>query len=237
MSILIIDTATCRSCIALITETSLQKVILLSEDLQSADTNAELVPAIKKLFQEEKLTLASLRYVIVGRGPGSYTGIRVGAAVAKAITFALQIPLVGISSLRAFVPNLDTRGRFLAAIDAKVGGVYCIEGIIEEGEMPQVDFLGQEQLLSLDDFILRFPQNDYLVTPSWAPLAARLKEMPVHKLPKIIEREPSMAMLAELGHRAFSQREYSLNGDLALLYLRKTQAEIETNLPENKKAS
>ena len=64
-------------------------------------------------------------FVAVGTGPGSYTGIRVGVAMAKALAFGWKVPLVGFCSLKAFSPN--TSLPFAILVDAKSAGVYCLQ--------------------------------------------------------------------------------------------------------------
>ncbi len=59
----------------------------------------ELTPAINEMLKRANLTPADLEAVAVAIGPGSYTGLRVGLAVAKGMALANQIPLVGISTL------------------------------------------------------------------------------------------------------------------------------------------
>lgn len=58
-----------------------------------------LVPLISDLFQETGHTLKELSAVAISRGPGSYTGLRIGTATAKGICYALDIPLIAIDTL------------------------------------------------------------------------------------------------------------------------------------------
>ena len=70
---------------------------------------------------------ASLDRVAVTVGPGSYTGLRVGIAAARAIGLAARVPVVGVTTLSALLAALvadDNRRLLAAAIDAKHGQVY-----------------------------------------------------------------------------------------------------------------
>lgn len=61
--------------------------------------------------------------IILGIGPGSFTGIRVIASMGQALAFGWNIPLYSVSSLTAFAPeNTDD---FIVAVDARSGGIYC----------------------------------------------------------------------------------------------------------------
>ncbi len=71
--------------------------------------------------------LASLERIAVTIGPGSFTGIRVGVALARAMGMALEVPVVGVSTLMAFAAQLlaaPRQGIIAAAIDARHGCVY-----------------------------------------------------------------------------------------------------------------
>jgi len=61
---------------------------------------AKLTVLIDKLFSEKELDIKKLDAVAVSRGPGSYTGLRIGVSVAKGICYALNIPLIAISTLQ-----------------------------------------------------------------------------------------------------------------------------------------
>jgi tRNA threonylcarbamoyladenosine biosynthesis protein TsaB len=64
--------------------------------------------------------------VAVGVGPGNFTGVKVGVATAKAIAFALQVPLVGISTLDIIAASTPAdSGTILATVDARRGLLYC----------------------------------------------------------------------------------------------------------------
>lgn len=60
--------------------------------------------------------------IAVGTGPGSFTGVRVGVALAKALAFGWEIPLLAFPSLLSFAPN---DGPFAILADARGGGLYC----------------------------------------------------------------------------------------------------------------
>ena len=97
---------------------------------------------ISEITEKNKISLRDFDAVSVGIGPGSYTGLRIGLAAAKGICYALDIPLISISSLENLITNIDFNGILISTIDARRDEVYsCIynnkKEIIRE-ELPEI---------------------------------------------------------------------------------------------------
>ena len=92
--------------------------------------------------------------IAVGLGPGSFTGLRVGVACAKAIAYARRIPVVGFSSLQALAA--DQRGLVYAATEARKGELFV--QAFQDGE-PR----GEVQIVRAAE--LRLPQGARLIGP------------------------------------------------------------------------
>lgn len=123
MPILAIDTATRVTAAAV-----LDQGRLIAESAErSRNHSRTLLAAIDRMLGDNQLTPDTLSGVAVGVGPGSFTGIRVGLTLAKTLAYALELPLVGVSTLRALAEN--GRGRQTAlicpALDALKGEVFC----------------------------------------------------------------------------------------------------------------
>ena len=94
--LLAIDTATSRVVIA---AAALDGTPLGVSTWEAGRTHgAQLLPSIGRLTGEANLRRSRIRGVIVGTGPGAFTGLRVGIATAKAIAHELEVPIVGVSS-------------------------------------------------------------------------------------------------------------------------------------------
>jgi tRNA threonylcarbamoyladenosine biosynthesis protein TsaB len=65
----------------------------------------ELLPRIQRLLDREAVSLDALRGIIVGTGPGAFTGLRVGIATAKGLAHALRQPIVGVSTGEALIDS------------------------------------------------------------------------------------------------------------------------------------
>jgi tRNA threonylcarbamoyladenosine biosynthesis protein TsaB len=84
----------------------------------------ELMPAVARVVEEGGLTFEAVDAVAVGRGPGTFTGVRIGIATARAIASAWSLPVHGVSSLAALAAGADEAGPVLAVIDARRGEVF-----------------------------------------------------------------------------------------------------------------
>lgn len=219
MPALILDTSTERGIVAIIHDAD----ILFHADLPFGLQNSQfLLPEIHRGLTITKLKIHDLSFVGVGVGPGSYTGIRVGATVAKTLAFACQIPLVGVSSLDAFIPSKPAS--FAAVIDAKIGGVYLRIG---RSNGDEVKFTTKPEVHSIPSAMALLNEVDVLVTPNAAQLRPKFESESHSGKWEWLERYPSPSQMARVANTMVANKEYSLDGHLDLLYLRKTQAEIE----------
>lgn len=201
---IVIETSTERAIVALFKEGNLASLSELPSGLTSSK---HLITALQTVIGTHQIDL-----VISGVGPGSYTGIRVGASIAKAYAFARRLPIVGVCSLEGFQPFND--GSFAAVIDAKISGVYIRFGV-KNGE--SVTWEDKAQVLSLEDAADRLLQVEYAVTSHKEVLQQKLPH------PGWIERYPDPLAIYKAGIQSVPRLDYSLE----LQYLRKTQAEIE----------
>ena len=219
MLTLIIDTSTERGLIALVDGQKL----LFNVKLPFGYNNSKfLLPAIEAEMKSRALTLEQLSLIAVGIGPGSYTGIRIGVVAAKTLAYALKKPLVGLCSLTGFIP--DCEGAFAALIDAKIGGVYLITGI-KSGE--EITYTSQPEVCEWNQIKDRLKEIRTVVTP----FSARIQPLMQMHCPELdckwIEIGPDALQLGFSAQEKYEKGEFSEDTQLELLYLRKTQAEIE----------
>jgi tRNA threonylcarbamoyladenosine biosynthesis protein TsaB len=127
MYILHIETSTSICSVAL----SHGKDLIAFEDMTDGmNHTALLVPAIERLLLSAGIGTKALSAIAVSSGPGSYTGLRVGSGTAKAMAYALNVPLIGVSSLlalaRAAFDQYPEAKWALPMIDARRKEVYTI---------------------------------------------------------------------------------------------------------------
>jgi tRNA threonylcarbamoyladenosine biosynthesis protein TsaB len=126
MRILAIDTS-CGAVSACVLDSGADSALARrSEPMQRGHAEA-LAPLLERLMFSVEGGFASLDRIAATVGPGSFTGIRVGLATARAIGLALNVPVIGVSTLVAFAGPLllePAPGIIASAIDARHGRVY-----------------------------------------------------------------------------------------------------------------
>ena len=122
----------------------------------------QLLPLATQLLGDANLTFEDLDRIAVGVGPGTFTGLRIGVATARALAQGTGAELVGVSTLRTLAENADGR-RVLAVLDARRGEAFVAE--YEDGEelMPpaavtpeRLAELARPGLLAVGDGSVRF---------------------------------------------------------------------------------
>ena len=86
---------------------------------------SELLPAVHDVMQRAGVGFAELDAIAVGLGPGTFTGLRIGVATARALGKSRALPLRGVSSLAALADAMPGDRARLALIDAKRGELYA----------------------------------------------------------------------------------------------------------------
>lgn len=99
--------------------------VLLDHSMRIAkrDHAKYMVDRVEKIIERNRLTLDQIDRIVVGIGPGSYTGIRIATTVAKMLGFAKEIPVYTVSSLYFMTSGYE--GKIAALIDARRGYVFA----------------------------------------------------------------------------------------------------------------
>ncbi|MDP0562871.1 MAG: tRNA (adenosine(37)-N6)-threonylcarbamoyltransferase complex dimerization subunit type 1 TsaB [Candidatus Endonucleobacter sp. (ex Gigantidas childressi)] len=147
MKLLAIDTATEACSVAL----NINGEIIENYELLPRTHSRALLPMVDKLLAESGLVLTEIDGIAFGCGPGAFTGLRVAAAMVQGMAYAVDIPVIPISTLAALAQQgyrLHGAKKVLSAIDARMNEVYLGA------------FIEHEQLMiSLQDEIVTAPEN------------------------------------------------------------------------------
>jgi tRNA threonylcarbamoyladenosine biosynthesis protein TsaB len=125
--ILCIETATEICSVAIAKD---GQTISLTEDKLGNNHASQLHILVQKALDIAGITLQNLNAVAVSKGPGSYTGLRVGVSSVKGYCYALQIPIIAINTLQSLANgyltyNPEYKGLICPMIDARRMEVYC----------------------------------------------------------------------------------------------------------------
>lgn len=100
------------------------KIIFDKELHTKNDHSSYLVPTIDEAFKSNNIDFKELDEIIVGNGPGSFTGTRISIAVAKTYAFSFNIPVYMISSLEELIYNNDGYDFYVPIIEEKKENLY-----------------------------------------------------------------------------------------------------------------
>lgn len=225
MPVLGLDTATLVSGVALASENKL----LAEITLQTRKTHSELLmPHIASLLEMAEVNKKELKGVAVSIGPGSFTSLRIGLATAKALAYALQIPLVGVSTLAALAYGCPIPGVMLAPmLDAQKGNVYLGVYSWQAGNMKEVF---PASVLSFDEAVAMLQAYDRPVVPLGEGAVMNREQIKnigknlVSAAPHIIM--PRAASVALLGEKQLAQGIRHDVMELEPLYIRRSEAEV-----------
>ncbi|NIF21867.1 tRNA (adenosine(37)-N6)-threonylcarbamoyltransferase complex dimerization subunit type 1 TsaB [Candidatus Pantoea multigeneris] len=123
--------------LALDTATEACSCAVLNHEQQDArfeiaprDHTQRILPLVQELLTAQALKLQEIDLLAFGRGPGSFTGVRIGIGIAQGLALGANLPMAGISTLMTLAEGAwRTSGacRVLTAIDARMGEVYWAE--------------------------------------------------------------------------------------------------------------
>lgn len=221
MRVLIIETSTERGMIAFVQDST---IVALKDFPFGYNQSKYLMPELKIFCETHQLAQDSLDCIAVGVGPGSYTGIRIGVAVAKALTYAWKLPLISFSSLEAFVPK-ENNVSFAAIIDAKIGGAYVLRG--KRNEYGDIQYTSEPQVKLLEELGTFLNDAPILITPTAKMIKPKIEQLYPETSLIWEEASPDAGHLSKRIKDKYQTQEWSLDGHLELLYLRKTEAEME----------
>lgn len=186
-------------------------VLLAESDLHLEKSHSgSLSILIEQLLAHCDLSMGSLSAVAVSSGPGSYTGLRIGMSTAKGLCFALDIPLIGVSSLDAMAKQVlpyligRTNSLLIPMIDARRMEVYykCLN----------VDFLEVSPLgnliLEKDSFDKLYNQYDQLLLFGNGSNKARELYTGLRNLNFITGVTPKAKYLGDLAIEKFDRKEF-----------------------------
>lgn len=181
-----------------------------------------LLPMAENMLKNTDLNMVGIDLIACARGPGSFTGIRIGVATVKGLAWASDKPVAGVSTLEAMAWNgLAAGGKICCCMDARRGQIYnaVFEAIPEEG---RIERLCEDRAIALEE--IEFEDNMFLVGDG-AELTARYldgKGIRYRLAPENLRLQSAWGVaMAAMNEKPCSGEE------LLPVYLRLSQAERE----------
>ncbi len=225
--ILAIDSSSLVASVALVDENT----VIAEYTINLKKTHSQtLLPMIDEIFKMTGIDKKSLSAIAVAQGPGSFTGLRIGAATAKGLALALDIPIVGVSTIEMMAYNFNHCNKLICPImDARRNQVYT--GIYEcaEDALKQVE---KDAALSIEELIdkIRSIGKEVIFIGDGIPVFQELidKELEVkHCYAKQHLNRQQSSALAVLGLKKLAEGKAVVSDNFAPVYMRMSQAERE----------
>ncbi|MDR7869417.1 MAG: tRNA (adenosine(37)-N6)-threonylcarbamoyltransferase complex dimerization subunit type 1 TsaB [Tissierellaceae bacterium] len=232
MRILGLDTSTMMTTCAVIDDEKVLGEYSLNQDMTHSE---KLVPMIKVILDNLNLKIKDIDLYGVALGPGSFTGLRIGAATMKSFAHLFDKPIVGISTLEALAYNLPYNEIVVPMIDARRNRVYTgiytwEDGILKELMAPDV--------IEIDELILKLKDFDEVVVNGNGTFLYKDKIQnslgSKVKFATIGQNMCRATSICELAKIKYEKGEVDNYFTLAPEYLRESQAQRELNERKDK---
>ena len=219
MKILALDSTAKTSSVAVLENDTLLGVYSANIPNTHSET---LLPMVKSLLESLKLTNDDIDAYAVSKGPGSFTGVRIGVATIKGLALGRNKPCVGVSTIEALSENMEGFDGIICPImNARRGQVYT--GAFLNGTR----FI-DDCCMMLDDLIPMLEdkgEDIYFVGDGYELIEgkniAKLRHTPEHL------RYQNAYSVGKIAYRKIKSSEFVSDIDLRVEYLRKAQAERE----------
>ena len=210
MNLLAIDTSSTSGSIAISKNNKIEFIQFL--DLKVTHSE-RLMPQIAFGLEQCKLTINNIDAILISNGPGSFTGLRIGLATAKGLSYANKIPLIPFNSLEMIATNLyGNANNIVVYNDAKMGEVYAgmfsskLKEIIPVGNYKPQEFLdlveGKVTIIGsgvsvYEELITKSIDADFSLLHQSLPLSVALISLlelknikPIYNLNEVADLEP-----------------------------------------------
>ncbi|MBQ9091139.1 MAG: tRNA (adenosine(37)-N6)-threonylcarbamoyltransferase complex dimerization subunit type 1 TsaB [Anaerotignum sp.] len=225
MKILGIDTTGQTASAALVEEDKLIAEFTLNYKLTHSQT---IMPMIAEIMERSETDKASIDCIACAAGPGSFTGLRIGAATAKGFALALDKPLVAVPTLDALAYNMFETNKIICPImDARRNQVYAAFYMWENGKMLRLtDHMAEsiDRIIEIAEIL----EQDVIFLGDGVPVhREKLEQNPAFLFAPAHCNMQRASSVAALGMMMAEEGLAKPGDEFELIYLRKSQAERE----------
>lgn len=217
MKLLAIDTATEALSVALYQNGEYHSEFALCPQQHSK----KLLPLVEKILAEGQLSLNQLDGLVFGRGPGSFTGVRIATGMVQGLAFGAKLPVVGISTLAAMAQQqieAHQASQVVCAIDARMAEVYSCQYQKRDN---LAHALGEEQVGPPERLAQALPKDDYAIAGTgWAAYSALTDSQPAGQTAQVLY--PNARYMLPLAVPEFNAGNGQDAMDITPVYVRDT---------------
>jgi tRNA threonylcarbamoyladenosine biosynthesis protein TsaB len=218
MNLLVIDTATEACSVAL----EVEGQCFSRFEICPQQHSQRILPLLDEVLKEAQVKLMDLDYLGFGRGPGSFTGVRIATGILQGLSLGTRLPVVGVSTLAAMAqqaiaqhPQAQHEGaQITCAIDARMSEVYFARYVNESG---LARLLNEEQVLPPEE-ALQSIQASVGVGTGWQAYPQLNGDAQVQFGDDILY--PNALFMLPLAKQAFANGEACAAQEVKPVYLR-----------------
>ena len=225
MLTLAIDTSAKSASIALLRDSD-----ILSEIFFNLDVNHSLVllPALEHLLRLSNIQAGEIDLFVCTMGPGSFTGLRVGASTIKGLALATGKPIAGVSTLEALAFNIvSPEISICPMLDAKKDQVYT--ALYRTGRNYSLERIESERVTDVRRFLQCIDEDVIFIGDGAAKYAGLISEMLPGKsyFASVCHQHIRAAVVGLLGKKKYSEGDILDSVTFAPVYLRASEAEMK----------
>lgn len=208
MKLLALETANEQCSVSIVDE---DQTLYFQCDLRAKAQTQTILPLIEQGLQETQTELTDLTAIAFSRGPGSFSGVRINAAVTQALAWANDLPVIPVSTLQALAQaayrELGLR-EVTAVLDARMQEVYMASYQLDDQNIMQA--IDEEKML---DYVQGATYQKFTIIGSGSALI----KADLESYPQITAHADDIATIA----RALAKKQQWLSAEMALpVYLR-----------------
>ena len=224
MKILSIDTASNLCTVAVLENEKCIKEIIVDD---ARNHSEKIMPVIEQALLESNLTLQNIDLIVCDKGPGSFTGIRIGIATMKAFADVKNIPTVGVTSLESLAYNIEENATICPIIDCKNNNVYSAMFELKDNTYVQIgDNIADTIEVALENCKLHSENPIVFIGDGSILHKDLILEKFANKDIRFSDKNiQSSVSLARCAYDKYLKGEYGDSSNISPLYLRKSQAE------------
>lgn len=229
MKILALDSTATTATVALCEDERLIGLYTLNSGSTQSET---LLPMVESLLKLLGLTVDDIDMFACAKGPGSFTGVRIGAATVKGLAFGTDKPCIGVSTLEALAANLiglvGDDAILCPVMNARRGQVYNALFRMTDGKLTRICEDRALSIQELETELIKYQLPVYLCGDGYDVTLKGMTQLTDAQTPELMRYQNAYSV-ATVALEAYRNGERTTDAELTPSYLRLPQAERERN--------